>query len=227
MLSSLLCPQKGRRGLDPSTISLVRNAEEAPLPQSQYGTLQEHRRLAADRERTQGGFEERSEDDNGDVSAFDEDNEQDVGDEEEDEDGELDTRRLLPIFSADHLGIPLSTQALAFLIHCSYPQDAIPVYDLTHTIRLLVVARCETTLSWDQLRSPQVSRFLVKPLQQQIRFSYLSKATPYALMANCLQFNKEVATNPGNSGTSRTRALFCELLAIKLLREFTTRELVG
>lgn len=33
--------------------------------------------------------------------------------------------------------------------------------------------------------------------------------------------------NPGNSGASRTRALVCELLAIKLLKEFSTRELVG
>ena len=32
--------------------------------------------------------------------------------------------------------------------------------------------------------------------------------------------------NPGNSGTSKTRAMVCELLAIKLLREFNTRELV-
>ncbi len=104
--------------------------------------------------------------------------------------------------------------------------DALPVYNLTHTIRLLVVPRCETTLSWDQLRSPQVSQFLVKPIQQQIRDSHFSKATLYALIANCLQFNKEASTNPGNSGTSKTRALVCELLAIKLLREFSTRALV-
>ena len=32
--------------------------------------------------------------------------------------------------------------------------------------------------------------------------------------------------NPGNSGTSKSRALVCELLAMKLLREFSTRELV-
>ena len=104
--------------------------------------------------------------------------------------------------------------------------DSLPVYHLTHAIRLLVVPRCETTLSWDQLRSPQVSQFLVKPIQQQIRTSHFSKATLYALMANCLQFKKEVAMSPGNSGTSKTRALICELLAIKLLREFSTRELV-
>ena len=46
-------------------------------------------------------------------------------------------------------------------------------------------------------------------------------------MANCLQFNKEIQTNPGNSGVCKTRAMVCELLAIKLLKEFTTRELVS
>ena len=105
--------------------------------------------------------------------------------------------------------------------------DSLPVYNLTHTIRILVVTRCETTLSWDQLRSPQVSQFLIKPIQQQIRAAHFSRATLYALLANCLQFNKEVQMNPGNSGASKTRALVCELLAIKLLKEFSTRELVG
>ena len=45
-------------------------------------------------------------------------------------------------------------------------------------------------------------------------------------MANCLQFAKEAQMNPGNSGTSKTRAMVCELLAIKLLKEFNTRELI-
>ena len=128
------------------------------------------------------------------------------GDEDADEDDEV--APLLPIFSAAHL-------------------DSLPVYELTHSIRLLVQGRCETSLSWDQLRSPQVSQFLIKPIQQRIRTSFFSRATLYALMANCLQFDKEAYAYPGNSGTSRTRALVCELLAIKLLKEFTTRELVG
>lgn len=45
-------------------------------------------------------------------------------------------------------------------------------------------------------------------------------------MANCLQFIKEVNLYPGNSGTSKTRAMVCELIAIKLLKEYTTRELI-
>jgi hypothetical protein len=63
-------------------------------------------------------------------------------------------------------------------------------------------------------------------MQQQIRTSHFSRATLYALMANCLQFEKEGQANPGNAGNSRTRAMVCELLAIKLLKEYNTRELI-
>lgn len=104
--------------------------------------------------------------------------------------------------------------------------DSLPVYNLTHAIRLIVLPRTETTLTWEQLRSPQVSQFLVKPMLQQIRSSHFSRATIYALIANCLQFQKEGQANPGNSGNSRTRGLVCELLAIRLLKEYNTRELI-
>ncbi|KAL8782402.1 MAG: hypothetical protein Q9213_005405 [Squamulea squamosa] len=144
------------------------------------------------------------------IDEVDEDLDEDDNNDEDldqDEDGGGETSPLLPIFSAAHL-------------------DALPVYNLTHAIRLLIVPRCETTLTWDQLRSPQVSQFLVKPIQQQIRTSHFSSATIYALLANCLQFKKEGHLYPGNSGTSKTRALVAELLAIRLLREFSTRELI-
>lgn len=104
--------------------------------------------------------------------------------------------------------------------------DSLPVYGITHAIRILVQARTETTLTWDQLRSPQVSQFLVKPMQQQIRTQHFSRATLYALMANCLQFAKEGQLHPANAGACSTRAKVCELLAIKLLKEYTTRELI-
>lgn len=71
-----------------------------------------------------------------------------------------------------------------------------------------------------------MSQFLVKPIQQKIMSAHFSRATLYALMANCLQFQKEIQLNPGNSGASQTRAMVSELLAIKLLREYTTRELI-
>ena len=100
------------------------------------------------------------------------------------------------------------------------------MYNITHAIRLLIVARAETTLSWEQLRSPQVSQFLVKPIESQIRTNHFNRATLCALIANGLQFQKEGQTNPGNVGVSRTRALLSELLAMRLLKEFTVRELI-
>ncbi|KAJ9138835.1 Integral membrane channel protein [Pleurostoma richardsiae] len=125
----------------------------------------------------------------------------------DDEDGHREPSAVLPLFSATHL-------------------DSLPVYSITHAIRIIVQTRTETTLTWEQLRSPQVSQFLVKPMQQQIRTQHFSKATLYALMANCLQFAKEGQLYPGNAGTSSTRSKVCELLAIKLLKEYSTRELI-
>ncbi|KAF2020000.1 hypothetical protein BU24DRAFT_131121 [Aaosphaeria arxii CBS 175.79] len=129
--------------------------------------------------------------------------------EEEDDHHDLDGRRadpLLPVFSE-------------FL-------DRIPIYNTTHAIRIVIMQKCETTLSWDQLRSPQVSQFLVKPIQQQILANHFSRGTLYCLLANSLQFRKEGEANPGNVGVSKSRALICELLAMRLLKEFSTRELI-
>ena len=146
--------------------------------------------------------EEEQNQDEGDDDDEDEDNE----DEDNDDEDAVETP-LLPIFSAAHL-------------------DRLPMYNITHAIRLLIVARAETTLSWEQLRSPQVSQFLVKPIESQIRTNHFNRATLCALIANGLQFQKEGQMNPGNVGVSRTRALLSELLAMRLLKEFTVRELI-
>ncbi|KAJ5772526.1 hypothetical protein N7520_003055 [Penicillium odoratum] len=148
-----------------------------------------------------------SDDDEPELEDIDEDMDGHWENDDGEDDGPMESTPLLPIFSSSHL-------------------DALPVYDITHAIRTLIASRCETTLTWDQLRSPQVSQFLIKPIQQQIMSEHFSRATLYALMANCLQFEKEIQVNPGNSGASQTRAMVSELLAIKLLREYTTRELI-
>ncbi|KAJ4300376.1 hypothetical protein N0V88_003050 [Collariella sp. IMI 366227] len=131
-----------------------------------------------------------------------------AGGPEVDEDGLARSAGLLPVFSGSHL-------------------DSIPIYSTTHAIRAIVQARTETTLTWEQLRSPQISQFLVKPMLQQIRNQHFSQGSLYALMANCLQFEKEGQQYPGTAGNSGTRARICEMLAIKLLKEYSTRELVN
>jgi hypothetical protein len=220
MFSSLLRPKYGRRRVQqpPSSPPYVDQSSPLLARQQRFGP----RHATAD-------FTETEADDS---NSEDEDMLDDAGGEgpEEDDDGGVDEdgeeeSHLLPLFSAAHLGqelypSPRPLQLLTLAI------DALPVYSLTHAIRLLVLPRTETTLTWDQLRSPQVSQFLVKPMLQQIRSSHFSRATLYALIANCLQFQKEGQANPGNSGTSKTRAMVCELLAIRLLKEYNTRELI-
>jgi hypothetical protein len=105
-----------------------------PSVSTRRGQRYERRRVDEDRDSTETSAEEEDdeeENDNGD------DADESGGDEDDgssDEDGLGESTPLLPIFSAQHL-------------------DALPVYNLTHTIRLLVVARCETTLSW--VRTPK------------------------------------------------------------------------
>jgi len=148
-----------------------------------------------------------------DADHDDEEDEQGMEDEDGDEEeGSEDISLeedspLLPIFSSHHL-------------------NALPVFTLTHAFREMVIERCDTVLTWEQLRSPQVSQFLVKPIQQEIREHHLSAATQYALLANCMQFKKEAGLQPGNSGTNMTRAMVCELIAIRMLRECGTRDLI-
>ncbi|KAJ5184084.1 hypothetical protein N7492_001700 [Penicillium capsulatum] len=197
MLASLLRPKPRRGQIDPAAFSSPVTAENSPW-------FRAASRRILGRPHGAGGS---SDEDAPELQEVEENMEEWIGDEDGEEDEPVESTPLLPIFSASHL-------------------DALPVYDIVHAIRPEIASRCETTLTWDQLRSPQVSQFLIKPIQQKIMTAHFSRATLYALMANCLQFEKEIHLNPGNSGSSQTRAMVSELLAIKLLREYTTRELI-
>ncbi|KAI2468909.1 hypothetical protein F4781DRAFT_245792 [Annulohypoxylon bovei var. microspora] len=204
MLSSLLRSRQPARRVDPA--HLFESNPNTPSPDRanrDYGEQQRQRHATAD-------FTEGDDDDDDDEDDFDLEHGQ-PGPRVTWPFQETNMRRnsasLIPLFSASHL-------------------DSIPVYNVVHAIRIIVQTRTETTLTWDQIRSPQVSQFLVKPMQQQIRTQHFSRVTLYALMANCLQFAKEGQLYPGNAGTSVTRARVCELLALKLLKEYSTRELI-
>jgi hypothetical protein len=57
--------------------------------------------------------------------------------------------------------------------------------------------------------------------------NHKSCAIVYALLANAGQFKREAEQRATLSGVSATRASLCELLATKMLKEFTPRELVN
>ncbi|QPG94797.1 hypothetical protein C2857_006998 [Epichloe festucae Fl1] len=208
MFSSLLRrPKRASRRVD--IHDFAGSTSSVPQPQRQYT---ERTHATADFTEADDDDEDTNEED---LVRFDEDagqaNDHDQIDEDDDDGADEDNRHrdlpVLPLFSATHL-------------------DTLPIYNITHSIRIIVTARTETSLSWDQLRSPQVSQFLVKPMQQQIRTQHFSRATIYALMANCLQFSKEGQRYAADAGISNTRSKVCELLALKLLKEYSTRELI-
>ncbi|POR34167.1 Calcium channel YVC1 [Tolypocladium paradoxum] len=206
MFSSLLRrPSNGFRPADIGDVSL--SPSSRPPPRLQFAG---RTHATADFTEADDDEEEDSNDQRTDRFGHEEEGEvapDDGPEDEADEDGGQKALPVLPLFSATHL-------------------DSLPIYSITHAIRIIVSARTETTLTWEQLRSPQVSQFLVKPMQQQIRTQHFSRATLYALMANCLQFTKEGQRYAANAGNSNTRAKVCELLALKLLKEYTTRELI-
>ncbi|TDZ22735.1 Calcium channel YVC1 [Colletotrichum orbiculare MAFF 240422] len=197
MFSSLLRPKQSNRS---RRIDRLQD-RHSPSPGPAY------RHYGADQRHAVADFTEAEDEEE------DDEEEENLGQSGDDPDGiddEDHTQRSMPV-------LPLFSETYL---------DSLPIYSITHAIRVIVQARTETTLTWDQIRSPQVSQFLVKPMQQQIRTQQFSRATLYCLMANCLQFNKEGQLYPGNAGISYTRALVCELLALKLLKEYNTRELI-
>lgn len=103
--------------------------------------------------------------------------------------------------------------------------DDVPVYRITHAIRDDIDAAVDTTLTWDQLKSPQLNSFLVKPLMMKCR-DRRTRAIIFCLLTNCAQYRKEAEEDAARAGVSLTRALACELLAVKSLKEFTPRELI-
>lgn len=209
MLSSFLRPARSRQRRDRSPFSSS-YAPTVRSPDVSRNNTQRVRRRSSGRDHDNVITEEEDEDGESEVLDNEEDQEGEDEDEERsesDEDGPDDNAPLLPMFSPARL-------------------DSIPVFTLTHTLRILVSSKCDTVLTWEQLRSPQISQFVLKPIEQEIRNNHFNAATEYALMANCLQYTKEGAISSGNSGTNKTRAMICELLCIKLLRDHSNRELI-
>lgn len=117
------------------------------------------------------------------------------------------------------------TQALLPLFRPS-PLDSIPIYNIVLEIRDLFVERIETPLKYDQLRSPQVHSFLIKPLVSACKTD-LNPGTIYALLANMIQFAKESTSNVAMTGILGTRSMICEIVAIKLLKEYNEDDLIS
>lgn len=102
--------------------------------------------------------------------------------------------------------------------------DSIPIYSLVLQYHDLLELKVD--MKYDQLRSPQVNALLIKPLITELNAD-LSEGSLYALMACMVQFQKEASLNVAMAGVSTTRAMICEIIATKLLKEYDSDGLIN
>ncbi|KAM0268722.1 hypothetical protein ACHAPA_004645 [Fusarium lateritium] len=92
------------------------------------------------------------------------------------------------------------------------------VFVTLHRIRKFVIASIDDPYSFEQLTSPRVNNLIVRPLVDRL-YDENDYSTVYCLLANRVQFLREQSSVLDQS-TSIARATLCELLAIKILRNF-------
>ncbi|RUS16855.1 hypothetical protein BC937DRAFT_90724 [Endogone sp. FLAS-F59071] len=103
--------------------------------------------------------------------------------------------------------------------------DAIPVAPLIEEIREHLEANLDTALSWQSLIEPNINLALVRPIVLDWR-ERNNKACVFAFLQVRCHFLEEAAQDIGNIKLHETRAEICQLVASRLLRSFSMRELI-
>ncbi|KAH8832989.1 hypothetical protein DL96DRAFT_1705027 [Flagelloscypha sp. PMI_526] len=112
------------------------------------------------------------------------------------------------------------TQALLSPEHIG----ATPTYPLIHMIRTDIMHFIDTPIAYEALIAPELTYTLIRPLHekyQQLQHPPDGKgnmAIPFCLLVNLVHFQRD--TNLSTSAVSKTRAHLCEILAIRLTRDF-------
>ncbi|KAF9514620.1 hypothetical protein BS47DRAFT_1294946 [Hydnum rufescens UP504] len=99
----------------------------------------------------------------------------------------------------------------------------LPVYPLIHFIRSDVEENIDTSLTWSQLTTPEINFTVVRPLVLKYAKAH-NPAVVYAMLVVRSHFQSLAENNLAFTGIIQTRASLCELLAVKLLRHFTSSQ---
>lgn len=98
------------------------------------------------------------------------------------------------------------------------PYADLPVYTTIHRVRHDVINSIDDSYSIEQLRAPRINVAIVRPLVNGL-WDAKDVSLIYCLLVNKLQFLREQAFE-AHQTINTTRALLCELAALKLLRRF-------
>lgn len=92
------------------------------------------------------------------------------------------------------------------------------VYDNIWRIRRTIIACINDPYSLEQLRAPRLNTHVIRPLFNEVYETH-DASTVYCLLVNRLQFLHEQSYLAHYQSVNTTRALLCEVLASKLMRQ--------
>ncbi len=99
------------------------------------------------------------------------------------------------------------------------PHRGLPVYTNIHRIRRDIISVVEDYLSLDQLRDVRLNVSVIRPLVDKL-YEQDDISIVYCLLVNRAQFLAEQAHLSNRQNVNFTRAMLCELIAVRILRRF-------
>ncbi|KAG0355583.1 hypothetical protein BC939DRAFT_444323 [Gamsiella multidivaricata] len=101
-----------------------------------------------------------------------------------------------------------------------------PVTPLLKEARYAIINALDTSLTRDELGSPEIYLTLLLPIVRKYREERRETAAVYCFLLNRWQFLKDAESDLANARLSETRAHACEIVATKVLKAFSMRQLI-
>ncbi|KAF9205310.1 hypothetical protein BGZ49_004210 [Haplosporangium sp. Z 27] len=101
-----------------------------------------------------------------------------------------------------------------------------PVTSLVKEARYEIINALDTSLTRKELGSPEIYFALLLPIVRKYREERKETAAAYCFLLNRWQFLKDAESDLANARLNETRAHACEIVATKVLKAFTMRQLI-
>ncbi|KAF9930155.1 hypothetical protein FBU30_000823 [Linnemannia zychae] len=101
-----------------------------------------------------------------------------------------------------------------------------PVTALVKEARYAIINALDTSLTRDELGSPEIYLALLLPIVRKYREERRERAAVYCFLLNRWQFLRDAENDLANARLNETRAYACEIVATKVLKAFSMRQLI-
>ncbi|KAG0284603.1 hypothetical protein BGZ96_011046 [Linnemannia gamsii] len=106
------------------------------------------------------------------------------------------------------------------------PFPTAPVTALVKEARYSIINALDTSLTRDELGSPEIYLVLLLPIVRKYREERRETAAVYCFLLNRWQFLRDAENDLANARLNETRAHACEIVATKVLKAFSMRQLI-